>query len=55
MGSGASRSSNLRKFLDALDASDGVDVATVLPRIEVLRPCERPALHPRSRVRRAWV
>ncbi len=52
MGSGASSSSNLRGFLDPLDASDGVDVATVLPRIEVLRPCERP---PRSHLRqRVW-
>lgn len=49
MGAGASRSSNLRGFLDPLDASDRVDVATVLPRIEVLRPCERP---PRSHLRR---
>jgi hypothetical protein len=34
MGSRASRSSIWRGFLDALDASDDVDVATMLPRIE---------------------
>jgi hypothetical protein len=49
MGSRASRSSNLRGFLDPLDASERVDVATVLPRIEVLHRCERP---PRSHLRR---
>ncbi len=53
MGSAASRSSNLRSFLDTLDASERVDVATVLPRIEAQRACERRALHRRSHVRRA--
>ena len=52
MGSGASRSSNLRGFLDPLDASERVDVATVLRRIEALRPCERPAMLPHSYIRR---
>jgi hypothetical protein len=42
MGSGASRSSNLRGFLDPLDASDRVDVVTVLPRIEVPRRLTPP-------------
>jgi hypothetical protein len=49
MGSGASRSSKLQSFLNALGASEKVDVVTVLSRIEVLRPCERP---PRSHLRR---
>jgi hypothetical protein len=33
MGPGASRSSSLRGFLDALDGLDDMDVATMLPRV----------------------
>src|SRR5271165_6103276 len=42
MGSGVSRSSNLRGFLGRPDASDRMDVVTVLSRIEVRRHGERP-------------
>ena len=52
MGSGASGSSNLRGFLNALDASDRVDVVTVLSRIEVRRHGERPRSPALSRATR---
>ncbi len=42
MGFTASRSSSLRGLLNPPDAADGVDVATALPGIEVLRPGEPP-------------
>ena len=55
MGSEASRSSNLRGFLDPLDASDRVDVATVLPRVELLVHASGRAVHPRPlRATRVW-
>jgi len=53
MGSGASRSSNLRRFLDTLDASDRMDVVTVWSRIEVRRHGERPRCNPHAHERRA--